>query len=81
MGTRIYEKGLDKRTDPRGRTYYWYKGGIPDGIPDAGTDIAAIKTGLISVTPINLDLTDYAFMGQLADWKFAQPTPMNPHDL
>ena len=81
LGTRIYEKGLDKRTDPRGRTYFWYDGGIPDGIPDAGTDIAAIKAGLISVTPINLDLTDYAFMKQLASWEFAQPAPVAPHDL
>lgn len=74
LGTRIYEKALIVRDDPRGRPYYWYGGGIPDGDPAPGTDIAAIQAGLISVTPLNLDLTDYGFMGQLQAWEFAQST-------
>lgn len=92
LGARIYEKGLVAREDPRGRPYFWYDGSIPDGIPDPGTDVAAIKAGLISITPLNLDLTDYSFLRQLESWKFAQPTvpsvspdlptqTVDPHDL
>lgn len=47
----------DKRTDPRGGTYYWlgFRGKLSD--PPEGTDLKAIYSGRISVTPLHIDLT------------------------
>src|SRR5207245_8610023 len=45
---------LEKRVDPRGRTYYWLTGD-PSPVEDLeGTDTWALSRGYISVTPINL---------------------------
>ena len=53
------ESGLhfDKRTDLRGRDYYWlgYRGKAIT--PAAGTDMHAVREGRISVTPLHIDLT------------------------
>ena len=47
----------EKRSDPRGRDYYWmgFKG--PAGSPPQGTDLAAVYGGRISVTPLHTDLS------------------------
>lgn len=49
----------DKRTDLRGRTYYWlgYKGTLSN--PDPGDDLHAMYNNHISVTPLELSLTDH----------------------
>jgi len=48
---------FEKRTDLRGRDYYWmaYRGRSSE--PAAGTDVHAIKSRRISVTPLHIDLT------------------------
>jgi 5'-nucleotidase len=47
----------EKRTDLRGRDYYWmgFSGELSD--PAEGTDLKAIYSGKISVTPLHIDLT------------------------
>lgn len=46
-----------KREDIRGRPYYWLGfQGVP-GEPQHGTDLAAIREGRISLTPLHIDLT------------------------
>ncbi len=68
LGRRIYRDKLIRRTDPRGRSYYWIGGDPPQGIPEEGTDIGALHRGLISVTPVALDLTDEARLSLLRSW-------------
>ncbi len=68
LGHRLYHDALVKRTDPRGREYYWIGGDPPAGIPEEGTDIGALAKGYISVTPLLLDLTDYSRLDQLRAW-------------
>jgi 5'-nucleotidase len=72
LGRRIYRDVLIERADPRGRPYYWIGGDPPTGHPDEGTDIGAVESGFISVTPLNMDMTDFSFSKQLASWKFTQ---------
>ncbi len=48
---------IDERKDPRGGRYYWIGFRRQYGSPEAGTDLAAIKEGYISVTPLHLDMT------------------------
>jgi 5'/3'-nucleotidase len=57
---------IDARVDARGRDYYWlgYRPSI--GEPDEGCDLYAVSNGRISVTPLNLNLTDTSLKGDLA---------------
>ncbi len=60
LGSRRYVNIFHKRTDPRGRIYYWMAGEPLDLENNSDdTDIRAIKQNFISITPIQLDLTDY----------------------
>jgi 5'-nucleotidase len=68
LGRRIYRDVLIERHDPKGRPYYWIGGDPPGGEPEAGTDIGALAQGYISVTPLNLDMTDHKQMVELAQW-------------
>ncbi|OGR85341.1 MAG: 5'/3'-nucleotidase SurE [Elusimicrobia bacterium RIFCSPLOWO2_01_FULL_54_10] len=55
LGRRVYGKVIPSGVDPRGHLYYWLAGDIPKGIPEPGTDIWAIKSKKISVTPLTVD--------------------------
>ena len=68
QGLRVYRDRLDKRVDPRGRPYYWIGGDSPTGTPEEGTDVGAISSGYVSITPIQLDLTMYPSIPTLGDW-------------
>ena len=68
QGLRVYRDRLDKRVDPRGRPYYWIGGDSPTGTPEEGTDVGAISSGYVSITPIQLDLTMYTSIPTLGDW-------------
>ena len=70
QGLRVYRDALDKRLDPRGRPYYWIGGEAPTGVNEEGTDVGALFAGYVSVTPLQLDLTNYKAMERLRDWKF-----------
>jgi 5'-nucleotidase len=73
LGSRLYRDALIERKDPRGRSYYWIGGDPPDGVAEVGTDIGALAAGYISVTPILLDLTDYAELEALRSWEIRYP--------
>jgi 5'-nucleotidase len=49
----------DKRTDPRGGTYFWLGFHGKRSNPPDGSDIRAIYEGRISVTPLHIDLTHW----------------------
>ncbi len=46
------------RTDARGNPYYWLGFNRQISEPEEGTDLWALRRGLISVTPLHLNLTD-----------------------
>ncbi len=58
LGKRRYKQVVVEKTDPRGKNYFWIAG-TPEWQEEEGTDHAAITRGLVSVTPLHLDLTDY----------------------
>lgn len=77
LGQRIYQDALIERLDPRGRRYYWIGGEKPGGIAEEGTDIGALAAGRISLTPIQLDLTDHSRMEELRHWSLkAENVPL-----
>jgi len=68
QGLRVYRDKLDQRLDPRNRPYYWIGGESPTGVQKEGTDFGAIKQGYVSITPLQLDLTDFDVLGKLEEW-------------
>jgi 5'-nucleotidase len=70
QGLRVYRDALDQRLDPRGRPYYWIGGEAPTGVVEEGTDFGALSAGCVSITPLQLDLTNYKAMDVLKKWKF-----------
>lgn len=73
MGNRHYPAGeLVERHDPWGKPYYWLGGAKPVDDAYDGSDLAAIRSGYISVTPISLDMTNHEFLDELQAWTFVQ---------
>jgi 5'-nucleotidase len=70
QGLRVYRDELDSRIDPRGKPYFWIGGQAPTGIFEDGTDFGALEDGYVSITPLQLDLTNYKAMDALKKWKF-----------
>jgi 5'-nucleotidase len=62
MGKRHYSENIVERVDPRGVKYYWIGGDDLGFANDDGTDCQAVHEGYISVTPLQVDLTDYKLL-------------------
>jgi len=69
QGKRRYGDAIVEKVDPRGKKYYWIGGGALDFIDAEGTDFSAVHRGLISITPLHLDLTNYRSLEQLQHLK------------
>ncbi|MCL4244399.1 MAG: 5'/3'-nucleotidase SurE [Candidatus Dadabacteria bacterium] len=65
QGKRVYGEPIVEKVDPRGKKYYWIGGYELGSLDIENSDIAAVKSGYVSVTPISLDLTDYGFLDKL----------------
>lgn len=68
QGFHDYARGtVVEGRDPRGFKYYWFGLEAIEHTLDHGTDLEGIAEGYISVTPLQLDLTHHASLGNLAD--------------
>jgi len=65
LGQSVYRDVLVERLDPRSKPYYWIGGEIPTGVEAEGTDFWALANGYVSITPLQLDLTNYELMSKL----------------
>src|SRR5438270_10023120 len=68
LGRREYNDELIRRKDPFGRDYYWIGGAPPSDAGEPGTDVHAVEAGNVSVTPVQLDLTNHSLIEQIASW-------------
>jgi len=57
---------IDDRMDTRGKAYYWIGIAKRSVKPPKGTDLWAVRSNLISVTPLCLDYTDRGALDELA---------------
>jgi 5'-nucleotidase len=73
QGRRRYGDVIVEKVDPRGRKYYWIGGDDLGFVEEEGTDFSAVSRGLISITPIHLDMTNYASFDQLRGLSLAWP--------
>ena len=68
QGKRRYTDAVVRNLDPRGRAYYWIGAGDLTFQDLPGTDAHAVEHGYVSVTPLHLDLTNYAAFERLRSW-------------
>jgi 5'-nucleotidase len=61
--------GVIEKMDPRGRKYYWIGGGQLIFDKGRNTDVEAVSKSYISITPLNLDLTNYSSIRELKKWR------------
>lgn len=70
LGKRNYGGIIIKKKDPRRKIYYWIGGDERTfkRIPDS--DCEAILNHKISITPLQVDLTNYTLLAEMGDWVF-----------
>jgi 5'-nucleotidase len=68
LGQRHKAEPIIKAIDPRGREIYWVGAAGPEQDAGPGTDFYAVRQNLVSVTPLQIDLTRYESLGSIADW-------------
>lgn len=72
MGVERYREVMERRVDPRGRTYYW-AGSETQGAQqlEADTDVEALADGYITLTPLHFNLTHQRRLDEYRDrqWK------------
>ena len=73
QGNRGFGGYIIERHDPRGGSYYWIGYQPQEREIDEASDIAAVRAGYVSVTPLHLDLTHEAMRRKLVA-KF-EPAP------
>jgi len=70
QGRRIYKNAIQETYDPWGRKHYWIGGGTVHWSGGEDTDERTLHEGYISVTPIQLDLTNHEGRDYLQEhWK------------
>jgi 5'-nucleotidase len=57
LGRRIYNDVVVEKVDPRGKNYYWIAGD-PEWMAVEGSDFAAVSRGMVSISPLKVDMTD-----------------------
>jgi 5'-nucleotidase len=65
MGVKRHTDTIERRTDPRGRPYYW--SGIDQPRREdlePGTDVHDLNAGYITLTPLHFDLTEQGLLQQ-----------------
>ena len=66
QGRRKLDDNLHRRVDPQGRPYIWIGGQRTEPFSDEpNADYMQVREGYITVTPLNLDLTNYALMHEV----------------
>ncbi len=64
-----YAESFDRRTDPRGRVYFWSNPEFYCPEPHPDTDVTALAEGYITVTPLKFDLTHRSILAEMSGWQ------------
>ncbi len=77
QGVRRYVDIIEKRVDPRGKSYYWLAGELLEDVEevkdpniqdDIPTDVTALRQNYISITPVQYNLTCSLGLKDLQQW-------------
>jgi len=64
LGSRRYDDVIIEKTDPRGLDYFWIAG-TATWKRQAGSDIMAVRSGAVSITPVHLHFTESNILQRL----------------
>lgn len=68
LGHRHRAEPVTRAHDPRGRPIYWVGPAGPEQDAGPGTDFHALRHNLVSVTPLQVDLTRHSAVAALDRW-------------
>ena len=63
-----WRESWERRTHPRGGTYYWMVGEMRTEEEGAETDVAALADRYVTVTPLRFDLSDHGRVDEVRGW-------------
>lgn len=69
LGERVYDDVITEKIDPRGEAYYWIAGRVRVTGKGPETDFGAVERGIISVTPLAIDITADEYIDTLKTYK------------
>ena len=64
----VLSEYVEKREDPRNRTYFWQGRDMQSFGSDPQLDGAVLREHFISITPVKCDMTDYNMLEDLQGW-------------
>ena len=68
LGNRHRAEACVPQEDPRGRQWWWIGAAGVEQDAGPGTDFNSVRRGYISISPIQVDLTRYQALEQVASW-------------
>ena len=68
QGELFFKDHFEKREDPHGRQYYWMTGVIVNPDSDIQWDGFALEKGYVSITPLQLKMTNIDIINELSEW-------------
>jgi 5'-nucleotidase len=72
QGVELLSEYVEKRIDPRNRTYFWQGRETQQFGDDPEIDGAALGQNFISITPVKCDMTDYQVLEDLRRWNLSK---------
>lgn len=73
MGVSRYGEQFIKRTDPRGRSYYWATNEPPPPLEGHETDLTALTKGFVTLTPLQYNMTKQPVLTEMERWRLSVP--------
>ncbi len=68
QGITLFKEYIEKKSDPRKKSYYWHGAETRITYDDALIDGSVVENNCISITPLKCDMTDYNMMDELKTW-------------
>jgi len=68
LSRRRFDDPIVEKVDPHGRKYYWIAGTRVTWDRQKDSDHEAVRLGMVSITPIHLDITHHAALERLRGW-------------
>ena len=69
LSRRRFEDPIVEKVDPHGRKYYWIAGTRVAWNRQTNSDHEAVRHGMVSITPIHLDITHYGALEHMRSWE------------
>jgi 5'-nucleotidase len=69
MGVGRYGEKFIRRTDPKGRTYYWATSEPRPPATEHETDLNSLEAGHVTLTPLQFDMTQHERLAEMSGWE------------